>query len=144
MKKVIALVILVLISSLTATFSHASSQGKSCSIPGDEALVCEVIMCAVGINIPASAAQCVKVNLKFAKYLATLGFWSKPPSCKTKDKNCDDVGSQDAPLNANVCDALGSVEEQESCKAATGEVTPEYCDTLSGSNQLACKDLIEN
>ncbi|MDP5209853.1 hypothetical protein [Microbulbifer sp. 2205BS26-8] len=91
---------------------------SACDIDSDEQLVCEALMCSVGIFIPASHSECVKVQRDFAIYLATLGFWEDPPKCKNRDMNCQSTG------NANTRSA--------NLPAAT-------CNNLNGSNYINCQ-----
>jgi len=135
--------LLILLTSFVvispAKANQANQQG--CPISGAETLVCEVILCnPIGLVISESRSECLDVNRRFAWYLATLGFWSKPPKCKMRDKNCNKVGTAtDATIDPSYCDSLSSETEQNACKAALGTATQDYCDTFEGVEKLACE-----
>jgi len=114
---------------------------QGCPIPSDEKLVCSVIMCVPGLLISESRSKCIQINRKFAIYLATLGFWSKPPKCKMRDLNCESTGNaSSAEIDASYCDELETEAEQNSCRAALGEpVNEDYCDSFSGDERDACE-----
>lgn len=95
--------------SILAGLMLTISSVIACDIDNDEKLVCEVVLCAVGIFVPESHSKCVKVNREFAYYLATLGFWEDPPKCKMRDMSCKSTGnasSQQATLPASTCTGL--------------------------------------
>jgi len=119
--------------------SNQNQQG--CPVSGAETLVCSVILCnPIGLAINKSRSKCLDVNRRFAWYLATLGFWSKPPKCQMRDKSCNKVGkATDAQIDPSYCDSLGTEAEQNACKAALGGATQEYCDTFEGVEKLACE-----
>lgn len=92
---------------------------ETCPMESDEALVCEIVMCnPVGLAIAESRSECLQKNRKFAIYLAKLGFWDKPPKCKMRDKNCNEVGqASNASIDVEYCDELGSLEEKNICRS---------------------------
>jgi len=134
-----ALIILVILSLSFLPKNVTAQEVKECPMGSAETLVCEVVLCSIGIAIPASRSKCIQVTRKFAIYLATLGFWSKPPSCKQRDQNCNVTGKTKAKIDPVACDSLPTETERNSCKAASGDVKQEYCDTFSGVEKLACE-----
>jgi hypothetical protein len=140
---ILALTISILTTLFISTKSSASEEIKECPMGSAETLVCEVVLCSVGLAIAESRPKCLKVTKKFSIYLATLGFWSKPPSCRSRDQNCNTTGkAKKAEIDINACEALPSETEINSCKAGAGEITQEYCDTFSGADKLACEEKI--
>ena len=114
----------------------------SCEMPSDEKNVCEFIMCnPVGLLIPESRSKCLSVNRTFAIYLATLGFLRDPPSCKTRDQQCNIVGTieQGETVDATFCET--NLEHQvhiDACLASIGLATDEYCDSFTGTQRDLC------
>lgn len=98
-----------------------SAGAYACPMSSAEKLVCEVVMCnPIGLAIPASHNECMRVNREFAIYLATLGPFKKPPKCKNRDQNCNVVGNASgdaAQLPPSFCDELKSEQQRESCNA---------------------------
>jgi hypothetical protein len=116
---------------------------QECPMGSAETLVCEAVLCSVGLLIAESRPKCIQVTKKFTIYLATLGFWSKPPSCKQRDQNCNVTGKgTTASIDIDECGELDNEEDQNNCRAAAGEVTQEYCDTFTGADKLACEEEI--
>lgn len=79
-------------NSITQQFRNevdANIDNDGCDIPSDEELVCEVLMCAIGIAIPESASKCAEVFREYAAYKATLGRFDSPPSCRSRNQNCE-------------------------------------------------------
>ncbi len=136
------LLMLIALSFLPNTASASGPEG--CPMSSDEELVCAVVLCnPIGLAIAASRSECLEVNRRFAWYLATLGFWSKPPKCKMRDMNCNKVGkASNAEIDPGYCDELDKETEQNSCRASFGIVTQEYCDTFSGDKKEACEELL--
>jgi len=121
--------------------SSCNDASKSCPMPSDERLVCEVLICnPVGLAIPESRSQCLKINVRFAIYLATLGFWDSPPSCKSRDKDCRVTGrATNQNLDPQFCENnLTDQDETEACWAAIGLATEEYCDRFVGVQRDSC------
>lgn len=115
-----------------------------CPIPSAEKLVCAVIMCDFGLVLGQWSSDCTQYKKSFAIYLATLGFWSKPPSCKGRDQNCNSTGkaSKAAPP-ANICDDLTGAQKTACQKGQA--VASSNCDDLSGTAQTKCLvDLAKN
>lgn len=133
--------LLMLISLYFLPSSAYASPPEGCPMSSAEELVCEVVLCnPIGLAIAESRSECLEVNRRFTIYLATLGFWSKPPKCKMRDKNCNKVGkASNAEIDPSYCDDLDNEDEKNSCKAALGIVTQEYCDTFSGDEKEACE-----
>ena len=128
----------VLIVLLISTPSFAATEFQSCPMPSDEKLVCAVVMCVPGLLISESRPKCLAINKKFAVYLATLGFWKKPPNCKMRDLNCTIIGEAKTPnVDVSFCNALSLVTEQNSCKAALGQSEKSYCDTFTDNEKRA-------
>ncbi|MEW5250894.1 hypothetical protein [Microbulbifer discodermiae] len=98
MKKNISIIFGMLFSTITI----------ACDVKKDEQLVCEALMCTIGIAIPASHSECLKVQTEFAIYLATLGFWENPPKCKNRDMNCQVTGKANANVSPSTCNAVSS------------------------------------
>lgn len=131
--------LILIVLSFSPNYANAS-EPQGCPMSSAEELVCEVVLCVPGILIAESRSECIQVNRRFAIYLATLGFWSKPPKCKMRDKNCNKVGNaSNDEIDPSYCDELATEDEQNSCKAALGIVTQEYCDTFSGDDKEACE-----
>ena len=112
----------------------------ACPIKNDEQLVCEALVCAVGIAIPESHAECVKVQTKFAIYLATLAPWDDPPKCKNRDMNCNAVGNASNNIPPNSCGTL-SGQERINCELQMAKyegVSPTAkCESMTDPNQKA-------
>jgi hypothetical protein len=112
-----------------------------CNIKSDEELVCSVVMCSVGLAISESRDECLKVNRDFAIYLATLGFWDKPPKCRMRDESCKKVGkATTASLSPEQCVELPTEDKQSACLAALGAAPDGYCDKFSGAEKIGCED----
>lgn len=144
-----------LLLTLAASPSFAS---QGCPMSSDEKLVCSVILCnPIGLMISDSRSECLKVNRDFAIYLATLGFWDKPPKCYARDEYCNrtgrastaqmspeycvdagDAGRQNACMTAlrasgaGYCDQFRNQRERQACESiqSSGQLTSEYCDEL--------------
>lgn len=122
--------------------AQASSHPQGCPVSSAEKLVCSVVLCnPIGLAIAESRSECITVNRKFAIYLATLGFWSKPPKCKSRDQNCNKTGrASDAQISTSYCNDLSNTHDKKSCYAAiTGQVDKDYCDTFTGSRKADCE-----
>lgn len=127
----------VFFSTALLCFSSASF---ACDVPSDEKLVCEVVLCnPIGLVISESRSKCMKVNRRFAIYLATLGFWDKPPKCKLRNAQCQKTGNagSDATLAPSFCEELPDRESQLACLVNSGNghlippdrpLPPEICD----------------
>lgn len=127
--------------AIAGQLNPVAGQPQSCPVSSAETLVCSVVICnPIGLAIAKSRSECLTVNRKFAIYLATLGFWSKPPSCKSRDKNCNKTGkASKAQISTSECSQLSTSYEQESCRAAiTGQVTKSFCNKLSGYRKTQC------
>ena len=123
MKNIIILSIALLSLALTPkNVSAGEIQIQECPMGSAETLVCEMVLCSIGLAIAESRPKCLKVSRKFAIYLATLGFWSKPPSCKTRDMNCNKVGKgRKASIDPKFCRELKTEKEKEVCLGSLGE-----------------------
>ena len=99
--------------------SESVTNPETCPMKSDEALVCEVVLCnPLGLVISESRSECLKTNRRFAIYLATLGFWDKPPKCKMRDKNCNKTGkASSANIDVEFCDELDDFEERNICRS---------------------------
>jgi hypothetical protein len=140
MKKFTITALIFLSFSFLPAKANANQEIKECPMGSAETLVCEVVFCSVGLFIDASRPKCIQVTREFAIYLASLGFWSSPPSCKTRDINCNVTGNaSSAVIDPNICDGLSTESERNSCKAASGEVIQEFCDTFTGADQQSCE-----
>lgn len=95
---------------------------EGCPMKSDEALVCEVVLCnPLGLVISESRSECMKTNRRFAIYLATLGFWDKPPKCKMRDKDCNKTGkAKSASIDVDFCDELENFDERNTCRNTLG------------------------
>lgn len=129
------------IYSLGALFVLWSSAAAACPIPDDEKLVCEVVLCnPVGLAISESRSECLAVNRRFAIYLATLGPFRDPPSCKSRDQNCQVTGkASNATIDPAFCNELGTDDARNACLAALGMATHEYCNSFTGDARQACQ-----
>lgn len=136
------IIIIALLFSIQIPRTAIASQPQGCPMSSAEKLVCSVVICnPIGLAIAKSRSECLQVNRKFAIYLATLGFWSKPPKCKSRDQNCNKTGrASKAEISANECNQLGTVFEQKSCIAAiTDQVDEDFCNQLTGRSKRACQ-----
>lgn len=126
---------------IAAAISFWSSAAMACPIPSDEQLVCEVVLCnPIGLTISESRSECLAVNRRFAIYLATLGPFRDPPRCKMRDQQCRITGrASNALVDARFCHELDTSAARNSCLAAIGQATQEYCDTFSGDAKDACE-----
>ena len=91
---------------------------KGCDVPRDEALVCEMLLCnPTGFIIRASRKKCLQGNKRFIRYIAKLGFFKDPPSCKSRDVNCRVVGEAGtAPMvDQHYCNAIKDEDTREEC-----------------------------
>ncbi|WP_226669093.1 hypothetical protein [Microbulbifer aggregans] len=96
----------------------------ACNIKSDEKLVCEALICTVGILIPESHSECVKVQTEFAIYLATLGFWEDPPTCKNRDMNCKSTGKASTAVAPSTCDSLaGNSQDFVNCQLQVSKMS---------------------
>ena len=121
----------VLFSIVSTSVASVNAAAQSCPMPSDEKLVCSVIMCVPGLLISESRPKCLQINRRFAIYLATLGFWKKPPSCKMRDLNCNVIGkAKSASIDVSFCNGLSTSAEQNACKAALGQAEQGYCATF--------------
>ncbi|MBS0044834.1 hypothetical protein KFE26_21440 [Shewanella sp. M16] len=95
------------VSILTAALllSASSAQAKN-----KNELACEAILCAVGIAIPASHNECRKVLIDWNTYLATLGFFSKPPKCPKTDATGMVIGYEEMD-----CDLIQDAQARQMC-----------------------------
>lgn len=131
--------IIFIIILLTLKIQNVQAEIQECPMHDDEILVCEAVLCVIGIFIPESRSKCLQVNRKFAIYLATLGFWSDPPSCKKRDINCNVTGEATADVDLNICDSLDNESDINACNAALGNANQEYCDTFTGEEKEECE-----
>lgn len=128
-------------NAIATQINPVAGKPQSCPVSSAETLVCSVVICnPIGLAIAKSRSECLQVNRKFAIYLATLGFWSKPPKCKSRDQNCNKTGkASKAQISTSECNKLNTTYEQQSCQAAiTGKVTKSFCNKLSGYRKTQC------
>lgn len=97
----------------------------------DEQLVCKVVLCnPLGLISPDARPDCLQVNKDFAIYLATLGFWDKPPKCKMRDMQCNKTGT-----------AKKGVVAESPCTDPITHVTDPVCVVGMQKNDAACDDI---
>jgi hypothetical protein len=89
---------------------------NSCPMKNDEELVCAVIMCDFGALMGEYPSECHKVKLDFAVYLATLGFWDKPPKCFMRDSECNKNGKASKKTqSSSLCENPATGKPDEAC-----------------------------
>lgn len=133
---------------LSLSFSNdalaSNEEIQECPMGSAETLVCEVVLCSIGLFIEESQAKCIEVTTAFTWYLATLGFWDSPPSCKQRDENCNKTGTaKKASTTPEECAKISNVQKKNTCLAKTGHVTEEYCNDLKDSSEKStCLDSV--
>lgn len=153
--------VLLLLGVLLSPATFAGQPG-GCPMDSDEQLVCKVVLCnPMGLVSPDARNDCIQVNREFAIYLATLGFWDKPPKCKLRDMQCNKTGNAkrgqvtESPCtdpvthitdpicalgmqkNDAACDELSNPLEQDTCYVNLAKNT-KLCDALTGSLRQIC------
>lgn len=132
---------LLMLSTFNVSAEDITVETEGCPMQSAETLVCSVVVCSIGILIPESHSECVKVKTKFAIYLATLGFWSKPPSCKQRDENCEKTGkASNAEIDPEFCMGLGTDEKVQACLAAGGFDALPMCSEYTGFKKTMCEE----
>lgn len=120
--------------SVTSFTQAASTAG--CPLPSDEKLVCAVVMCDFGLVFGEWSPECTQYKKDFAVYLATLGFWDKPPKCKLRDEKCAKVGNASKPkADASTCSGFSG--NKSHCMRGVA-INNSSCDELSGAQQRTC------
>lgn len=110
-----------------------SAKTHECKISSPEKLVCAVTMCNFGTLFGEWSSDCTMYTEQFAVYLATLGFWSKPPKCFGRDQNCNKTGkAQKATPPQGVCANL-SGEEKTKCENGV-RIANSSCDELGDTS----------
>jgi hypothetical protein len=114
MKK--ALLFLTCLSLQFLNNSAFAGEPEGCPIKRDEELVCSMLLCSVGLLIDESRPKCLKIQREYAIYLATLGFWDKPPKCKSRDMDCNKTGkASKAPIPPDICTDPVTMETDAEC-----------------------------
>lgn len=131
--------ICVIATLLCASTAWADAPVNGCPMNDDEKLVCSVVLCnPIGLLKDESRSECIKVNKQFAKYLATLGFWKKPPKCKMRDMSCGEVGTaKKGVVDEGICTDPDTNITDTACIAGLN-INNSGCDDLEGSDQDAC------
>ena len=129
----------------------ASPEG-GCPIKSDEKLVCAVVMCDFGLIMGEWSSECTQHKKDFAIYLATLGFWDKPPKCMMRDENCNKDGkAKKAELSPKDCEKFDTEIQQKACLDGIAlndneEETPtlELCNSLNSfsTRETCCVSLL--
>lgn len=135
---------LIVVGTLfVSSFAFAGPHDNGCPIHKDEKLVCAVVMCnPIGMAIPESFNECLKVNRDFAIYLATLGFWDKPPKCHARDENCNKTGrASTAQMSPEHCVAAGDDDKKAACMTALGAAPEGYCNQFNERERVACESV---
>lgn len=162
MKKFLFFLLLFSTSAFATDFEkEADNQVKahSCPMKSDERLICANVMCDFGLIMGEWSSECTQYKKDLAIYLATLGFWDKPPKCWGRDSGCkkdgkikkntvatsvceDEKGNIDANclkglnvMNSD-CDEL-SGKEKDQCYVDLAKANGE-CHQLSGDSRLKC------
>lgn len=139
-----------------------AAKNNGCPMKNDEELVCAVIMCDFGALMGEYPSECHKVKLDFAVYLATLGFWDKPPKCFMRDSSCKKNGKAskktqspsmcDDPVTGkpdeaclkglNIfnmdCDEFENKKQRDQCYLSLAQANAE-CGKLSGGAKAKCE-----
>ncbi len=132
---------LLVVASLLFASSAFAGNPQGCPVPSDEELVCSVVMCDFGAALGKWSPECTHVKVRFAVYLATLGFWDHPPKCKMRDEHCNKTGkATKAQLGPQNCVDAGTKDKQDACMAAIGAAPKGYCDQFSGLDKKGCED----
>lgn len=141
MFKYLILVIFIVASPLTLASSPPLVNG--CPMSSEERLVCSVVLCnPLGLAIAESRSECLKINVDYAIYLATLGFWDSPPSCQARDENCNRTGrASTAQMSPEFCISAGDTKKQDACMAALGEMPEDYCNQFNAREKEACESV---
>lgn len=135
-------ILLMLIVS-ASSFSVAAPIDNGCPISRAEKLVCSVVLCnPLGLAIAESRTECLKINRDYAIYLATLGFWKKPPRCQARDENCNRTGrASTAQMRPENCLDAGDRKKQNACMIALNATTEGYCDQFNLKEKVACESV---
>lgn len=128
-----------------------SANPAGCYLPSDEKLVCAMVMCDFGKIYGEWSQECRSYEVEFAHYLATLGFWDKPPKCEMRDDSCAKNGrAQKVSVSPSTCNNLGTDAEQKSCLDGIalyendgGQPTLSLCNGLNnmGMRETCCMSL---
>ncbi|WP_299496377.1 hypothetical protein [uncultured Shewanella sp.] len=97
-------------------------------------LACEALLCAVGIAIPDSHDECREILIDWNIYLATLGFFSSPPSCPKTDATGLVVGF--AEMN---CNLIQDTSLRTECLNARKKPPVNQCEGLPPQQRARCE-----
>jgi len=140
MKNIFLLLLFFSIGANAADFeSDAKQKSKdhSCPMKSDEKLICANVMCDFGLIMGEWSDECKQYKKDLAIYLATLGFWDKPPKCFARDSTCKKDGKvKKNTVATTVCeDEAGNIDEN--CLKGVNVVNSE-CDELTGKEHDQC------
>ena len=136
--------LLLIVLSFSPTSSQADDaevkefvQENGCQIRSKELLMCEALMCSIGILIAESRSECLKIQGEVAVYIATLGFWDNPPKCKSRNSDCSSAG------RANTNEQLADTDNSEvnSYISETERINESVDDGTMQLDELALEDV---
>lgn len=125
------------------TLLTLSIQAKAGVLKKGQALACEAIVCAVGIAIPESHAECSRKLAEWSVYLALLGPFASKPKCPKKDASDNVTGYSEMR-----CDMIQDSNSRNDCEIASAP--PENCDEYIGTpgweecEQYMCANVHQN
>lgn len=125
--------------TLKNVIKNANSGG--CPISSEEKLACGVVLCnPVGLVIAESRGECLKINSKWAIYLATLGPFDSPARCRSRDMNCQ-TGSVIKETNQRFCGRSFTGDDYEFC---INNAINTKCEGLMGERLQSCKSAVRH
>lgn len=106
----------IFVTMLIPTISHAANDA-GCPVSSDEQLACEHHMCnPMGMMESESRSQCIEINVRYDRYLATLPPWENPARCWERDKDCKKTKRAElGQIDSFLCQNLPTKAEQDSC-----------------------------
>ena len=118
-----------LLLSLLVSLPAAAGTPEGCPMSSKEELICANVMCDIGYIAGEWSKECQQYKIDLAVYLATLGFWDKPPKCYQRDMSCNKVGK-----------AKKSTVATSFCTDETTGVSNEECLKGKNINDADCED----
>ncbi|MFY8352935.1 hypothetical protein AAEU29_20515 [Pseudoalteromonas sp. SSM20] len=106
---------------LVAVLLALSANAKAGILSKGQKYACEARVCAIGIAIPESHAECQAALTRWSLYLATIGPFGIKPKCPRKNANDEIVGYDDM-----TCDSINDSNHRQECNNATA--IPDNCD----------------
>jgi len=149
----------VLVSLPASAGSPSASSG--CPMSNAEELIRANVVCDIGLIAGEWSSECQQYKIDLAVYLATLGFWDKPPKCWQRDMSCNKTGKakkstvatsyctdeytgitneeclKGKNINDMDCDEKETLEEQETCQVQLAQVN-NACNELTGVAKEKC------